>query len=124
GLRAGGEPGRGDLPHRGTGHRDGRCGAGPGGYGRTVARARGAGERGLLGEPGPAAARPAQLSPEQARADRSRSAAGQRTCGTSERNRRSRRLLVTTNTEENAIAAPASIGLSSPAAATGMAATL
>ena len=38
--------------------------------------------------------------------------------------RRSRRLLVTTNTELNAIAAPAIIGLSSPAAASGMAATL
>ena len=39
-------------------------------------------------------------------------------------NRRSRRLLLTTNTDENAIAAPASIGLSSPAAARGRAATL
>ena len=39
-------------------------------------------------------------------------------------NRRSRRLLVTTNTDENAMAAPASIGLSSPAAARGSAATL
>ncbi len=37
---------------------------------------------------------------------------------------RSRRLLPTTNTEENAIAAPAIIGLSSPAAASGSAATL
>ena len=37
---------------------------------------------------------------------------------------RSRRLLLTTNTEENAIAAPASIGLRSPAAASGSAATL
>ena len=37
---------------------------------------------------------------------------------------RSRRLLVTTNTELNAIAAPAIIGLSSPAAASGSAATL
>ena len=37
---------------------------------------------------------------------------------------RSRRLLVTTNTELNAIAAPAIIGLSSPAAASGIAATL
>ncbi|VAZ93761.1 hypothetical protein LAUMK35_02417 [Mycobacterium pseudokansasii] len=40
------------------------------------------------------------------------------------RNLRSRRLLVTTNTDENAIAAPASIGLSSPAAASGNAAML
>ena len=40
------------------------------------------------------------------------------------RKRRSRRLLVTTNTDENAIAAPASIGFSSPAAASGRAATL
>jgi hypothetical protein len=38
--------------------------------------------------------------------------------------RRSRRLLDTTNTLEKAIAAPASMGLSSPAAARGMAATL
>ena len=38
--------------------------------------------------------------------------------------RRRRRLLVTTKTLENAIAAPASIGLSSPAAASGRAATL
>lgn len=37
---------------------------------------------------------------------------------------RSRRLLVTTKTEEKAIAAPASIGLSRPAAARGSAATL
>ncbi len=37
---------------------------------------------------------------------------------------RSRRLLPTTNTEEKAIAAPAIIGLSSPAAASGSAATL
>ncbi len=37
---------------------------------------------------------------------------------------RSRRLLETTNTDENAIAAPAIIGLSSPAAASGTAATL
>ena len=37
---------------------------------------------------------------------------------------RSRRLLVTTKTELNAIAAPAIIGLSSPAAASGIAATL
>jgi hypothetical protein len=39
-------------------------------------------------------------------------------------NRRSRRLLVTTKTLENAMAAPAIMGLSSPAAATGRAATL
>ena len=38
--------------------------------------------------------------------------------------RRSRRLLATTKTEENAIAAPAIIGLSRPAAARGTAATL
>ena len=38
--------------------------------------------------------------------------------------RRSRRLLLTTNTEENAIAAPAISGLSSPAMASGSAATL
>ena len=38
--------------------------------------------------------------------------------------RRSRRLLVTTNTDENAIAAPAISGLSSPAIASGSAATL
>src|SRR4051812_14136307 len=38
--------------------------------------------------------------------------------------RRSRRLLETTNTELNAMAAPAIIGLSSPAAAKGIAATL
>jgi AcrR family transcriptional regulator len=41
-----------------------------------------------------------------------------------ERNPRSRRLLDTTNTDERAMAAPASIGLSSPAAARGSAATL
>lgn len=40
------------------------------------------------------------------------------------RKRRSLRLLETTNTELNAIAAPASIGLSNPAAASGRAATL
>ena len=40
------------------------------------------------------------------------------------RNPRSRRLLLTTNTDENAIAAPASIGFSIPAAAKGRAATL
>jgi hypothetical protein len=40
------------------------------------------------------------------------------------RNLRSRRLLLTTNTELNAIAAPASIGFSRPAAASGSAATL
>lgn len=39
-------------------------------------------------------------------------------------NRRSRRLLLTTNADETAIAAPASIGLSSPAAASGSAAML
>jgi len=38
--------------------------------------------------------------------------------------RRRRRLLLTTNTEDSAIAAPAIIGLSSPAAASGRAATL
>lgn len=43
---------------------------------------------------------------------------------TAARNLRSRRLLATTNTEENAIAAPAIIGLRSPAAASGSAATL
>lgn len=37
---------------------------------------------------------------------------------------RNRRLLVTTKTEENAIAAPAIIGFSRPAAASGTAATL
>lgn len=37
---------------------------------------------------------------------------------------RNRRLLLTTNTLENAIAAPASIGLSRPKAANGSAATL
>lgn len=37
---------------------------------------------------------------------------------------RSRRLLVTTNTDENAIAAPANMGFSSPAAASGNAAML
>ena len=41
-----------------------------------------------------------------------------------QRKRRSRRLLVTTNTLEQAMAAPAISGLSSPAAASGMAATL
>ena len=41
-----------------------------------------------------------------------------------ERNLRSRRLLVTTKTEEKAMAAPAIIGLSSPATASGIAATL
>src|SRR5690606_538465 len=40
------------------------------------------------------------------------------------RNRRSRRLLLTTNTLDSAMAAPASIGLSCPVAATGRAATL
>ena len=39
-------------------------------------------------------------------------------------NRRRRRLLLTTKTELNAIAAPASIGLSRPAMASGIAATL
>jgi FtsP/CotA-like multicopper oxidase with cupredoxin domain len=39
-------------------------------------------------------------------------------------NRRSRRLLLTTNTEDSAMAAPAIIGLSRPAAAKGRAATL
>ena len=39
-------------------------------------------------------------------------------------NERSRRLLVTTNTDDRAIAAPATIGLSSPAIASGSAATL
>ncbi len=39
-------------------------------------------------------------------------------------NPRSRRLFVTTNTEEKAIAAPAIIGLSKPATARGIAATL
>ncbi len=49
-----------------------------------------------------------------------------RTAGQAEvaRKERSRRLLLTTKTDDNAIAAPASIGLSSPAAATGRAATL
>ena len=41
-----------------------------------------------------------------------------------ERKARSRRLLPTTNTLENAIAAPASIGFSMPSAAIGIAATL
>ena len=41
-----------------------------------------------------------------------------------QRKRRRRRLLLTTNTLEKAIASPASIGLSSPAAARGKAATL
>src|SRR5664279_4318650 len=40
------------------------------------------------------------------------------------RNRRNRRLLDTTNTDENAIAAPAINGLSNPAMASGSAATL
>ena len=40
------------------------------------------------------------------------------------RNPRSRRLLLTTNTDENAIAAPATSGLSSPAMASGSAPTL
>ncbi|SCL18056.1 hypothetical protein GA0070624_1441 [Micromonospora rhizosphaerae] len=40
------------------------------------------------------------------------------------RKRRSRRLLATTKTDEKAIAAPAIIGLSRPAAASGRAATL
>jgi hypothetical protein len=40
------------------------------------------------------------------------------------RNRRRRRLLLTTNTLEKAMAAPAIMGLSRPAAARGMAATL
>lgn len=40
------------------------------------------------------------------------------------RNRRNRRLFATTNTLDSAMAAPASMGLSSPRAATGMAATL
>ena len=44
--------------------------------------------------------------------------------GQSGRKRRSRRLFVTTNTDENAIAAPATVGLSSPATANGIAATL
>jgi hypothetical protein len=39
-------------------------------------------------------------------------------------NRRSRRLLATTNTEENARAAPAIMGLSMPAAVSGSAATM
>lgn len=42
----------------------------------------------------------------------------------SARKRRSRRLLPTTKTDEQAIAAPAIIGLSRPAAASGSAATL
>src|SRR5690625_735104 len=46
------------------------------------------------------------------------------TSGEIERNPRRRRLFVTTNTEENAIAAPAIIGLSRPSAASGIAATL
>lgn len=50
------------------------------------------------------------------------SARGQRSA--TARNPRSRRLFVTTKTELNAMAAPASIGLSSPAAASGIAATL
>ena len=41
-----------------------------------------------------------------------------------DRKRRRRRLLVTTNRLEPAMARPASIGLSSPAAASGIAATL
>ena len=40
------------------------------------------------------------------------------------RNRRSRSEFVTTNTDENAIAPAAMIGLSSPSAASGIAATL
>lgn len=50
------------------------------------------------------------------------SAHGQRSC--LYLNRRNRRLLLTTNTLENAIAAPASIGLRRPAAASGIAAAL
>src|SRR5699024_3955016 len=46
------------------------------------------------------------------------------TSGEIERNPRRRRLFVTTNTEENAMAAPAIIGLSRPSAASGIAATL
>lgn len=45
-------------------------------------------------------------------------------CGRGYLKERSRRLLVTTKTEEKAIAAPAIIGFSSPAAASGSAATL
>ncbi len=41
-----------------------------------------------------------------------------------ERKLRKRRLLLTTKTEENAIAAPASIGFNRPAMASGIAATL
>ncbi|RKT54363.1 hypothetical protein C8E97_2983 [Saccharothrix australiensis] len=47
-----------------------------------------------------------------------------RAVGAVPRKPRSRRLLVTTNTDENAIAAPAIIGFSRPAAASGSAATL
>jgi hypothetical protein len=48
----------------------------------------------------------------------------QRAEGVSGRKPRSRRLFETTNTDENAIAAPAIIGLSNPSAASGSAATL
>jgi hypothetical protein len=49
---------------------------------------------------------------------------GQTVCWFALRNPRRRRLLLTTNTDENAMAAPAIIGLSRPSAASGRAATL
>ncbi len=49
---------------------------------------------------------------------------GQRRCSRPYLKDRSRRLLLTTKTDENAIAAPAIIGLSMPSAASGRAATL
>src|SRR5699024_6780597 len=61
---------------------------------------------------------------EVAGRDRGFGGSGGHASDASARNRRRRRLLPTTNTEENAIAAPAIIGLSSPAAASGIAATL
>ena len=83
---------------------------------------RGAPGGGQRGARAPARAAAADRRPG---ARRSRVARGRpSSCGAAGWKRRSRRLLVTTKTEEKAIAAPAIIGLSRPGAASGSAATL
>ncbi len=72
----------------------------------------------------PAAARGTADEPRRRGGGRGPSGSAQPCAAARERKLRSRRLLATTNTELNAMAAPAIMGLSRPIAARGRAATL
>ena len=78
-------------------------------------------------DPGGGGWRPVGLTPpliEHPVGDTDGHRPGERTAQARPRKPRSRRLLPTTNTLENAIAAPAIMGVSMPSAASGIAATL